>query len=55
MDNKEYRKDISPDEVSYIIAVIKGGGLSQLFEDSKYIRHCVNNVIQFIDDRLLTK
>lgn len=57
MDNKEFREDISPDEVSsYIIAVIEGGVmLSKLFEDSKYIRHCVNNVIQFIDDRLLIK
>jgi AcrR family transcriptional regulator len=57
IDEKEFRKDISIDEVSsYIIAVIEGGVmLSKLFEDSKYIRHCVNNVIQFIDDRLLIK
>ncbi len=57
MDHKEFRKDISVNEVSsYIIAVIEGGVmLSKLFEDSKYIRHCVNNVNQFIDDRLLIK
>lgn len=57
MEKKEFRKDISSEEVSsYIIAVIEGGVmLSKLFEDSKYIRHCVNNVIQFVDDRMLIK
>ncbi|MFZ3591259.1 TetR/AcrR family transcriptional regulator [Bacillus sp. DJP31] len=55
IENKEFREDIDPEEVcSYMIAVIEGGiMLSKLFDDSKYIRHCTNNVIQYIDDQML--
>jgi hypothetical protein len=55
IQNKEFRSDIDPEEVcSYIIAVIEGGiMLSKLFDDSKYIRHCSNNVMKYIDHQLL--
>ncbi|SFA90665.1 MULTISPECIES: TetR/AcrR family transcriptional regulator [unclassified Bacillus (in: firmicutes)] len=57
IDNGEFRKDVNSEEVSsYIIAVVEGGlMLSKLFDDSKYIRQCTNNVIHYIDDRLLNK
>lgn len=55
IDNKEFRSTINSEQVcTYIIAVIEGGVmLSKLFDDSKYIRHCVSNVQQFIDDQML--
>ncbi|KRF31694.1 TetR/AcrR family transcriptional regulator [Paenibacillus sp. Soil787] len=55
--NKEFKKDIDPEEVcSYIIAVVEGGVmLSKLFDDSKYIRHCASNVVQYIDNMMLIK
>lgn len=55
MNTKEFRKELSPEEVSTcVIALIEGGVmLSKLFDDNKYIRHCVSNVIQYIDDRVL--
>jgi len=55
IDNKEFRSNINSEEVcTYIIAVIEGGVmLSKLFDDSKYIRHCVSNVQQYIDDQML--
>ena len=55
IENKEFREDINTEEAStYIIAVIEGGVmLSKLFDDSKYIRHCSSNIIQFIDHQML--
>ncbi|WP_426450339.1 TetR/AcrR family transcriptional regulator [Paenibacillus sp. S-38] len=55
IDQKEFKEDLSPEEVStYIIAVIEGGVmLSKLYDDSKYIRHCVKNLTQYIHDRVL--
>lgn len=55
IENKEFRKEVNPEEVcSYIIAVVEGGlMLSKLFDDSKYIRHCTSNVIQYIDKQML--
>jgi AcrR family transcriptional regulator len=55
IQNKEFRSDIDPEEVcSYIIAVIEGGiMLSKLFDDSKYIRHCSNNVMKYVDHQML--
>lgn len=55
IENKEFREDINTEEAStYIIAVIEGGVmLSKLFDDSKYIRHCSSNLIQFIDHQML--
>ncbi|KQL37063.1 MULTISPECIES: TetR/AcrR family transcriptional regulator [Bacillaceae] len=57
IENKEFREDINTEEAStYIIAVIEGGVmLSKLFDDSKYIRHCSSNIIQFIDHQMLNK
>lgn len=55
IDNKEFRSNINSEHVcTYIIAVIEGGVmLSKLFDDSKYIRHCVSNVQQYIDSQML--
>lgn len=55
IDNKEFRSNINSEQVcTYIIAVIEGGVmLSKLFDDSKYIRHCVSNVQQYIDGQML--
>jgi TetR/AcrR family transcriptional regulator, transcriptional repressor for nem operon len=57
IENKEFRSDINPDEVSsYFIAVIEGGlMLSKLFDDSKYIRQCTSNVMQYVDNQMLNK
>lgn len=57
IENKEFRNDINPEEVcSYIIAVVEGGVmLSKLFDDSKYIRHCTSNVVQYIEVQMLNK
>lgn len=57
IENKELRSDINPDEVSsYFIAVIEGGlMLSKLFDDSKYIRQCTSNVMQYVDNQMLNK
>ncbi|WP_063565819.1 TetR/AcrR family transcriptional regulator [Paenibacillus sp. O199] len=55
MEQKEFRADIALEEVSSnIIAIIEGGVmLSKLYEDSKYIRHAVLHITQFMDDRIL--
>lgn len=55
--NKEFRSDIYPEEVSsYFIAVIEGGlMLSKLFDDSKYIRQCTSNVMQYVDNHMLNE
>ncbi|CAN7761571.1 TetR/AcrR family transcriptional regulator [Paenibacillus sp. LjRoot153] len=55
IENKEFKEAINPEEICiYLIAVIEGGVmLSKLFDDSKYIRHCTSNVIQYIDEQLL--
>ncbi|RIX52023.1 TetR/AcrR family transcriptional regulator [Paenibacillus nanensis] len=57
VDRQELRKDISVEEASTsIVALIEGGVmLSKLFGDSKYIRSCVNHVMQFVEDRLTVK
>ncbi|SDL01294.1 transcriptional regulator, TetR family [Paenibacillus sp. OK060] len=54
-EQKEFRADIALEEVSSnIIAIIEGGVmLSKLYEDSKYIRHAVLHITQFMDDRIL--
>lgn len=54
-EQKEFRTDIALEEVSSnIIAIIEGGVmLSKLYEDSKYIRHAVLHITQFMDDRIL--
>ncbi|AFC34002.1 TetR family transcriptional regulator [Paenibacillus mucilaginosus 3016] len=56
MENEEFNKELSPEEVSsYMIAVIEGGlMLSKLFDDSKYIRSCVRQLTQFIEDQVLS-
>ncbi|MFA9558988.1 TetR/AcrR family transcriptional regulator [Evansella sp. AB-rgal1] len=55
INNKEFRNNINSEQVcTYIIAVIEGGVmLSKLFDDSKYIRHCVSTVQQYIDGQML--
>lgn len=55
IETKEFRSNINSEQVcTYIIAVIEGGVmLSKLFDDSKYIRHCVSNVYQYIDGQML--
>lgn len=55
VENKEFKKEISPVEVcTYIIAIVEGGVmLSKLFDDSKYIRHCTSHVTQYIDNQML--
>ncbi|MFE6074823.1 TetR/AcrR family transcriptional regulator [Paenibacillus sp. NPDC057886] len=55
MEQKEFRADIALEELSSnIIAIIEGGVmLSKLYEDSKYIRHAVHHITQFMDDRIL--
>lgn len=55
MEQKEFRADIAlEEESSNIIAIIEGGVmLSKLYEDSKYIRHAVLHITQFMDDRIL--
>jgi AcrR family transcriptional regulator len=52
---KEFREDINSEEVcTNIIAGIEGGiMMSKLLDDSKYIRHCVNNINQYIDGRMM--
>ncbi|MDR9748154.1 TetR/AcrR family transcriptional regulator [Paenibacillus taichungensis] len=54
-EQKEFRTDIALEEVSSnIIAIIEGGVmLSKLYEDSKYIRHAVLHITQFMEYRIL--
>ncbi|RAW16308.1 TetR/AcrR family transcriptional regulator [Paenibacillus taichungensis] len=55
VEQKEFRADIALEEVSSnIIAIIEGGVmLSKLYDDSKYIRHAVQHITRFMDDRIL--
>lgn len=57
IENGEFRKDLNSEEVcTYIIAIVEGGlMLSKLFDDSKYIRHCTNHVIQYIENQMIIK